>query len=305
MVCMLRSYGEVVSSPYEIQHIDTELEKLCEKILGFDCEVKVVMEATGAYHLPVLQQLKASGIWISIINPLLMKKYAQNTIRKGKTDKLDAVKIANFGIDNWFKLEIHSKADKIYKELKLLGRQYAHYIKIRIESKLSLTGIIDRTMPGIKQLLPSKNSEKPTKDKLSDFVERYWHYDNITRLSEDAFIADYCVWAKERGYHSSKAKAKAIYQMTTSGIPTLSSNAASTKMLTLESIWVLREVNKTTEIILSQMQQLATSLTEYDVVKAMSGVGVVLAPRLIAEIGDVKKFRNGSSLVAYAGLLQS
>jgi len=41
------------------------------------------------------------------------------------------------------------------------------------------------------------------------------------------------------------------------GIPTLSSSAASTKMLTLESVRVLKEVNRTLESILAQMCALA------------------------------------------------
>jgi transposase len=50
------------------------------------------------------------------------------------------------------------------------------------------------------------------------------------------------------------------------------------------------------------MQQLASSLPEHPVVMAMNGVGPTLGPRLIAEIGDVRRFHSGSALVAYAGI---
>lgn len=157
-------------------------------------------------------------------------------------------------------------------------------------------------MPGIKKLLSGKRSELPTKDKLSDFVEEYWHYDNITKKIEARFVGDYCRWAKKKGYHANEAKAKKIYAMARDGIPTLPSSAASTKMLTLEAVRVLREINRTLETILAQMQELATTLPEYEVVHAMKGVGIVLAPRLIAEIGDVRRFHSGSALVAFAGI---
>lgn len=58
-------------------------------------------------------------------------------------------------------------------------------------------------------------------------------------------------------------------------------------MLVLESVRVLREIDKTLNIILAEMRELARGLKEYEVVKEMSGVGETLAPRLIAEIGDV------------------
>lgn len=73
-------------------------------------------------------------------------------------------------------------------------------------------------------------------------------------------------------------------------------------MLVLEAVRVLREIEKTLSIILSQMQELARSLKEYEVVREMEGVGDVLAPRLIAEIGDVRRFYSGKALIAYAGI---
>lgn len=303
MVCILKPYGEVVVSPYEVLHTEGTVAALVARIQSLDGgEVRIVMEATGAYHFPLLTSFKQAGMFVSIINPLAMKKYASTALRKGKTDKMDSVRIANYGIDNWFRLSDYSVPEEVYEELKLLGRQYAHYISIKIGGKLALTHLLDRTMPGIKNLLSAKRSEEPTKDKLSDFVEEYWHYDNITRKSESRFIGDYCRWAKKKGYHANESKAKAIYAMACEGIPTLSSSAASTKMLTLEAVRVLREVNRTLKSILTQMQALIAALPEYGVVRAMNGVGDVLAPRLIAEIGDVRRFHSGSALVAYAGI---
>jgi len=301
MVCILRPYGEVIASPYEITHTADSIIALIERIRYLGNETRVVMEATGAYHFPLLSSLKQSNIFVSVINPLVMKKYASVAIRKGKTDKLDSVRIANYGIDNWFHLKDFQVLDAAYEELKILGRQYSHYVKMKVESKIALGNIIDRTMPGIKKLLPG-NSDNLTKDKLSDFIREYWHYDNITKKTEAKFVSNYCQWAKKKGYHANEAKAKAIYAMAKAGIPTLSSSAASTKMLVLESVRVLGEVNQTLQTILAQMQMIATNMDEYEVVRSMPGVGDVLAPRLIAEIGNVKRFHSGSALIAYAGL---
>ena len=301
-VCILKPYGEVIVSPYEVQHTEPDLRVLISRIKSIEGEVRIVMEATGAYHLPLLSGFKDAGFFVSVINPLAMKRYASTAIRKGKTDKMDAVRIANYGIDNWFKLVDYTLPDEVYAQLRLLGRQYTHYITIRIESKLALTDLLDRTMPGIKSLLSGKRSEEPTKDKLSDFVAEYWHFDNITKKSESQFIRSYCTWAKKKGYHASESKAKSIYALACNGIPTLPASTASTKMLILEAVRVLKEVNKTLESILTQMQELATTLPEYNTVRAMNGVGDVLAPRLIAEIGDVRRFHSGSALIAFAGI---
>lgn len=50
------------------------------------------------------------------------------------------------------------------------------------------------------------------------------------------------------------------------------------------------------------MKELTKSLPEYSVVRSMGGVGDGLAPKLIAEIGDVRRLHSASALVAWAGI---
>ena len=50
------------------------------------------------------------------------------------------------------------------------------------------------------------------------------------------------------------------------------------------------------------MDELASTLPEYEIVKKMKGVSDKLAPCLIAEIGDVRRFKDGKSLIAYTGI---
>ncbi len=300
-VCILKPYGQVISSPFEVRHTQRELSSLADMILRLDGEMRVVMEATGIYHLPILLYLKEQGLFVSVINPYEMKKYASRGLRRAKTDKQDSITIANYGIDNWFRLKEYEATQEVYSELKLLGRQYRHYMGLHIKSLQELTHLLDYTMPGIKRKLETWN-ESSGKDKLSDFVEEYWHYDTIRRMSEEEFIIAYCEWAKRKKYHQNKNKAIEIYELARDGIPTLPSSTPSTKMLVLEAIKVLRQVNNTLRIILTRMKELSKTLPEYSVVRAMGGVGDVLAVKLIAEIGDGRRFHNGKALIAYAGI---
>ena len=300
-VCILKPYGEVISKPFDISHTNKDLNELSTMILRFDDEVKVVMEATGIYHLPVLTYLQEKGIWVSVINPYLMKVYRSEDLRRAKTDKIDAKIIARYGIEHWFAMKEFHASEDIYGELKLLGQQYRHYMKLHITSLHELIHMLDYTMPGIRSMLASWN-EGNYKDKLSDFVERFWHFDEITKFTETEFIEQYILWAKEKKYHQSQAKAKEIYALAHEGIPTLSSVTPSIKMLVTEAVRVLKEVDATLGIILSRMQELAKSLPEYATVRAMNGIGEVLAPKLIAEIGDVRRFHSGKALIAYAGI---
>lgn len=301
-VCILKPYGEIVCSPFEVKHVEKELEDLAGLLNKLDGEIRVVMEATGVYHLPILTFLQEKGYFVSVINPYSMKKYAKdNSLRRAKTDRLDSIMIANYGIDRWFKLQKYEGDENTYAELKLLGRRYRYYMELHVKSLQELTHILDYVMPGIKAMFNSWD-EASNKDKLSDFVERYWHYDLITSMSREEFTEDYLAWAKEKKHHQSSAKAEAVYEMAFDGIPTLSSDTPSTKMLVQEAIAVLRAVDSSLFRIISRMQELAKTLPEYSTVRSMGGVGDVLAPKLIAEIGDVRRLHNAKALIAWAGI---
>lgn len=301
-VCMLRPYGEVVEAPYNIDHTEQALNTLIERIKSFDEDVKVVLEATGGYHQVVVAKLLTSNIFTVVVNPYIMKKYCAATLRKAKTDKIDSIRIANYGIDHWFSMTAYCPPDEIYKELKLLGRQYEQYVRLKVGCKIQLANLLDGVMPGIKSILQGTVPAYSTKDKLCDFVEKYWHYDNIKKMSEKQFLSDYEKWTKRKGYRYNESQAIAIYQLSKNNIPTLKSSTPSTKMLVLQAVKSVREAELTLSLIISQMQEIASTLPEYSVVREMKGVGNVLSVRLIGEIGDVRRFRNGSSLVAFAGI---
>lgn len=301
-VCMLRPYGEVVEAPYNIDHTEQALNTLIERIKSFDEDVKVVLEATGGYHQVVVAKLLTSNIFTVVVNPYIMKKYCAATLRKAKTDKIDSIRIANYGIDHWFSITAYCPPDEIYKELKLLGRQYEQYVRLKVGCKIQLANLLDGVMPGIKSILQGTVPAYSTKDKLCDFVEKYWHYDNIKKMSEKQFLLDYEKWTKRKGYRYNESQAIAIYQLSKNNIPTLKSSTPSTKMLVLQAVKSVREAELTLSLIISQMQEIASTLPEYSVVREMKGVGDVLSVRLIGEIGDVRRFRNGSSLVAFAGI---
>lgn len=298
--CAIKPYGEIVASPFEFQHTETDLKSLANMFKRMDDEVRFVMEATSIYHLPVATYLKEHGMFVSVVNPYEMKQYRTRGLRKVKTDRADSMMIAGYGIDNWHSLNEFQITQDVYAELKILSRQYRHHMQLRISALLGLTHLLDYTMPGIKRELKSWNEDNG-KDKLGDFVSRYWHYDNITKMSEPKFVEHYCKWAEKKGYHQNQSKAAKIYSMAKEGIPTLPANQ-TTKMLVHEAVEVLKRVNETLNTILARMKELAKSLPEYPVVRAMGGVGDTLAPRLIADIGDVRRFHSSKALIAFAGI---
>lgn len=301
MVAILSDDGEIIKAPFEIANTESGLSSLCEIIKGLHGKVYCVVESTSVYHFPVVSYLQENDIFISVINPLIIKKYASMDIRKVKTDKADSLKLASYVLDNYRHLVNYSTEDEIYSELRILSRQYLHYVKVLANAKVNLTDILDRTLPGIKPFLRS-HIRTTGKNKLCDFVEKFWHCDVITSMNESKFVSEYIKWAKKKGYHPNETKAKSLYANALECIPTLPSNSPSTKMLVQEAAKAVSNIETTLVAILSQMTELAKSLPEFSTVRSMSGVGDVLAPRIIAEIGDVRRFYSASALIAYAGI---
>ena len=296
-VCVLKPGGEVLETPFEMLHTMEGILSLVNLIRSYPEEVRVVLEDTGHYHWPVVTLLVENGIFVCSVNALRMKKYCAQSIRKAKTDRIDSVHSASYGLTYWSELVPVKPAEDTYKELKLLARQYYQTVSMLIKAKVNLNNLLDQVMPGIVDLM----NDSASNHKLTDFVARYWHYGHILEMGEKRFTADYCKWAKKQGYRVYERLASEILAIAQNGIPVLP-NSPVTKIVVTEAVRVLHQIEITRDTILAQMQELAKSLPEYSVVKSFPCVGDTLAPRIIAEIGDVRRFKNKHSLIAYAGI---
>ena len=119
MIAVMRPFGEVVASPYEISHTERELKELTRFLKSLSGETKVIMEYTGKYYQPIAQYLREAGIFVSAVNAILVHDYGGNSLRQVKTDRKDAIRIANYGIDSWVDLTEYTPAEDIRQLLKL------------------------------------------------------------------------------------------------------------------------------------------------------------------------------------------
>lgn len=58
---------------------------------------QVIMEASGPYYLRLACYLNTKGIRISVVNPLVIRRFCQMRMSRAKTDKKDARMIAEYG----------------------------------------------------------------------------------------------------------------------------------------------------------------------------------------------------------------
>ena len=105
-VAVLRPFGEAVRLPFGV----AREAPLAEQLKALNGETRVVLERAGRYYEPVAKALHEAGLYVSAVNPLLIKEYGANSLRRVKTDKADAVKIARYALDNWADLQDYGAA---------------------------------------------------------------------------------------------------------------------------------------------------------------------------------------------------
>lgn len=300
-VAVIQPFGVVIAEPFDVSHTNSDLKKLIAFIKSLSGETKVVMEYTGTYYEPIANALHNAGIFVSVVNPLLIDDYDTNRVRKVKTDRIDALKIASFALDKWMKLRKYTPADDIRKTLQIMNRQYVKLNKMLVMQKNSFIALLDCCFPNANTLFTSPRRDSDGHEKWVDFVLKFPHADSVAKLSLSAFKARYQSWCKKERYKYSELKAEQIHAYARTLVCTLAMTEAVKKMVAGSA----KLLNSTLEAIANlhnEMDSLASQLPEYETVMSLYGVGKVLCSQLIAEIGDVTKLKSGKSLVALAGI---
>ena len=297
----IRRPGDVVLlAPRDYPHTQSSIDELIATIRGLEGETKVCMEHTGRYYEPVASWLTKAGIFVSAVNPTLIKNYGDESLRAPKTDKADSQKIARYALDRWTKLGQYNRMDEVRNQLKTMHRQFGFCMDQKTAMKNNLIALLDQTFPGANDFFDSP-ARSDGHQKWVDFADTYWHVDCVRGKSLAAFTEHYRSWCKRKGYNFSAEKAETIYRTASDLIAVFPKNE-TTKMLVQDAVEMLNAVSKTVESLRTRMDQTASTLPEYPVVMAMDGVGSTLGPQLMAEIGDVTRFTHRGAVTAYAGV---
>ena len=166
MVTIVQPFGVVVAEPFEVSHNGQALSVPVERVKRLPGATKVVMECTGTYYEPIANALHNAGIFVSVVNPLLIDEYGTNRVRKVKTDKKDAFKIANFALDRW----THYK----YSEVK--AAQIHAYSRTQVNSLPmtdSVMRIVEESAKLLNSTLETLAAIRVEMDKLSSTLPEY------------------------------------------------------------------------------------------------------------------------------------
>ena len=190
--------------------------------------------------------------------------------------------------------------DELRNQLKTMNRQFGFYMDQKTAMKNNLIALLDQTFPGANSFFDSP-ARSDGSQKWVDFVYTYWHVDCVRSKSLEAFTEHYKNWCKRKGYNFSAGKAEEIY-LAAADLIAVFPKDDYTKLLIRQAVAMLNVAAETVETLRIKMDQTASQLPEYPVVMEMNGVGPTLGPQLIAEIGDVTRFKHRGALTAFAGV---
>ncbi len=178
--------------------------------------------------------LAEAGIYVSVVNALLVHDYGNNSLRRVMTDRKDAIKLANYGLSHWLTLPRYAPEEKTRLLLRSCFRQYQQYAKVQTILKNNLISLLDSIFPGVNRLFSSPPKADGS-EKWVDFVSKFWHCQCVCGLSLKRFSAKYQKWCKNRRYNFIKNKAAEIYNFACHQVSLLTKNDTS-KLLVEQAV---------------------------------------------------------------------
>lgn len=187
VAAILNQDGSMHTSPFEFHHTQPELDAFIKYILNSKQSATILMENTGHYHYPVLKAFQEAGLPVCMVNAYQIKKFGDMDLRKAKTDKKDAVRIARYALEKSYSLVPYTSMEQKYEDLRFLARQYNQRMLTLKTNKVFLLNLLDETMPGITNILPLTTRTPETSLSVL-FINRFKSYDRIKKMGKVVFL---------------------------------------------------------------------------------------------------------------------
>ena len=282
--------GQAVGFGNDERGFSALLGRLAE--LGVDCsDCIVAMESTGHYWIALWEFLSERGWPVAVVNPVLTDAYRKmDSLRKTKTDKVDALVIAGFA--RFRGLGPTSVSPEVTDGVKQLTRYRAHLVKERTALKNRATACADRVFPELAEVVGGMKSAT-ARALLRDFG-------TPGRIAEtDIRTLEKAVRTASRGRFG-RAKAeevKAAAKRSVGATFAAESVAFELKSLVDTVEYLDRQIDELEAEACREMDQEVRAL-----LTSIPGIGDVSAATIAAEIGAPERFESPKKLVAYAGI---
>lgn len=247
------------------------------------------MEATGHYWYPIYSFLKAKGYTIYVINPIQSDSLRKMYIRQTKNDSIDSFLIAE--VIRFGQFGTTSMADENILAMRQLCRYRDSVISSRTEIKLRIGTIMEQIFPEYEKQFSSLWVSTSM-----GILEKYLTPENI----ENAPIDELFEIIKDKS-HNRLTRAKAI------SIKEAAADTFGIKIAQDAFSFQLKQLIDRMNFLDKQIEALDCQILEYYekfdcYLHTIPGICMIGAATILAEIGDISRFKNSSSLIAFAGI---
>ena len=254
--------------------------------------VIVGMESTGCYHINLFSYLTSQGIRAVVINPLLISNFAKLTLRKTKTDKKDALTIAQFLLAHTDKISQMSVSQDM-QDMRDLARERESLSHLISATKTEIKRVLQTTFPELERLCGVYSGI------MLEFLKKF----PSARL---------IVLAKPRAIAKAmepRGSGSRISTFTAEDIIKLAKNSVGTVSPAKETI--LRGKISTLIHLEDRRDELTVMLTDYcnslmvedlEIVTSVVGIGNGTGTTFLAELGRIESYETHKHLIAYAGI---
>ncbi|ADX70311.1 Transposase [Lactobacillus helveticus H10] len=255
----------------------------------------VVFEATGVYSLSLQAFLEDYHIKYLKLNPLKAKKLMDNNLRHNKTDKVDAYRLALIQFNAPQKLR--APQPKEYHELQNASRYYEELTQALIINKNQLHRNLQSTFPQIESIL-STSSGRVYWTIVSLFPHAQYVLNHNENQVFQSLLAISGIGRQRAHYLTTRlyALARQAYPYDNESsitIRAIQRNIANLLSLSAERDNVINYMEKLA------MQANARSLNVYE---SIPGIAKTTAVRLVAELGDLRRFDTSAQIDAFVGI---
>lgn len=290
---LIDNNGNVVIRAIKFTNSNNGFNKLLSTIqdkLGCLNKIDIAMEATGHYWLSLYSALTDNNFNVSVFNPYQIKSYrgAYNN-RKQKNDVIDSIIIADY-------LRVFgSKESKLPEEnllsLKQLTRFKSNTVKNVSSLKVQVIGLLDKVFPEYKKLF-CDTFGTTSKQLLLNCPTP----DDILKISTSKLANLLSKHSKGRLDKVTALHIKDVAKDSFGIKFTIDACSFEIKQLINQIIFLENQIDEVSEEIKELYNKLDSHLL------SVPGIGINLAPVILAEIGNIHNFDKPSKLIAFAGI---
>nr|WP_263325199.1 IS110 family transposase [Neobacillus sp. Marseille-Q6967] len=285
-------------SSFKVSHTLEGLDELYQFLREIESltgvKPPIVLEATGHYHTPVVQFFEDRNYLLIIVNPLISYRAKSSSLRKVKTDIIDA----NHLCELYYKedLEPYKKRGIQLLNLRNLTRQHENLTGIVVQTKLQFQAILDQVFPEYRGVFGDLYSIVSLQT-----LSEYRTSNDVLVAGEETLAAKINEFCKSRSYKWSETKAQKLIAAAERN--PFQETLYQSHILTLEMyIKMLLEYQKHLSTFEEEIDALAKEIKEYKIIQSIPGIGEKIAATIISEIGEIDRFNHPKKLVAFAGI---